>query len=76
MPNSSSGFVRFVVSLQNGDVLPYIVCSDKTLRGLCRQRPATREELLEVSGIGERKADEFGEAFLKAISEFEDEHRG
>lgn len=58
------------------DVPPYIVCSDKTLRGLCRQRPATREELLEVSGIGERKADEFGEAFLKAISEFEDEHCG
>ena len=57
------------------DVPPYIVCSDKTLRGLCRQRPATREELLEVSGIGERKADEFGEAFLRAISEFEDEHR-
>ena len=58
------------------DVPPYIVCSDKTLRGLCRQRPATREDLLEVSGIGERKADEFGEAFLKAISEFENEHRG
>lgn len=58
------------------DVPPYIVCSDKTLRGLCRQRPATREDLLEVSGIGERKADEFGEAFLKAIAEFEDEHRG
>lgn len=58
------------------EVPPYIVCSDKTLRGLCRQRPTTREDLLEVSGIGERKADEFGEAFLKAISEFEDEHRG
>lgn len=58
------------------DVPPYIVCSDKTLRGLCRQRPATREDLLEVSGIGERKADEFGEAFLKAIAEFEDEYRG
>lgn len=58
------------------DVPPYIVCSDKTLRGLCRQRPATREDLLEVSGIGERKADEFGDAFLRAISEFEDEHRG
>lgn len=61
---------------ESRDVPPYIVCSDKTLRGLCRQRPATREELLEVSGIGERKADEFGEAFLKAISEFENEHRG
>lgn len=58
------------------EVPPYIVCSDKTLRGLCRHRPATREDLLEVSGIGERKADEFGEAFLKAIAEFEGEHRG
>lgn len=58
------------------DVPPYIVCSDKTLRGLCRQRPATRDELLTVSGIGERKADEFGEAFLKAIADFEEEQRG
>lgn len=58
------------------NVPPYIVCSDKTLRGLCRQRPTTRDELLAVSGIGERKADEFGGAFLKAITSFEDEHRG
>ncbi len=56
-------------------VPPYIVCSDRTLRGLCRQRPATHDELLAVSGIGERKAQEFGEAFLKAIASFEDEHR-
>ena len=33
-----------------------IICSDATLRGMCRKRPATRGELLEVSGIGEKKA--------------------
>ena len=60
---------------QERGVPPYIVCSDKTLRGLCRRRPATREELLDVPGIGEAKASEYGEAFLQAIAEFEDEQR-
>ena len=54
---------------------PYMIASDKALRGMCRRRPATRAELLEVPGIGEKKADDFGDAFLGAISRFEDEHR-
>lgn len=55
---------------------PYMICSDKALRGMCRQRPATREELLEVPGIGEKKADDFGEAFIAEIARFEEEHAG
>ena len=54
---------------------PYIVCSDATLRGMCRRRPATREDLLEVSGIGEKKADEYGDAFLAEIAAFEESQR-
>ena len=49
----------------------YIICSDATLRGLCRRRPATREELLDVPGIGEKKADAYGAAFLAAIADYE-----
>ena len=49
----------------------YIICSDATLRGLCRRRPATREELLEVTGIGEKKADAYGAAFLATIADYE-----
>lgn len=60
---------------QERGVPPYIVCSDKTLRGLCRRRPASREELLDVPGIGEAKASEYGEAFLQAIAAFEDSAR-
>ena len=56
-------------------VPPYIVASDATLRALCRRRPAAREELLQVNGFGEKKADEFGEAFLNAIAVFEEENR-
>ena len=53
----------------------YIICSDATLRGLCRRRPATREELLEVTGIGEKKADAYGAAFLTAIADYEESVR-
>ena len=50
---------------------PYMVLSDKALRGLCRQRPQTREDLLEVNGIGEKKADAFGDAVMGVIADFE-----
>ena len=49
----------------------YVVCNDATLRGLCRRRPHTKDELLEVTGIGERKAEEYGEVLLGAIATFE-----
>ena len=53
------------------EVPAYIICSDATLRGMCRRRPATREELLDVPGIGEKKADAYGAAFLAAIADYE-----
>ena len=53
---------------------PYMVCSDKALRGMCRQRPASIEELLDVPGIGQKKADDFGDRFLAEIAAFEDAH--
>ena len=55
---------------------PYMVASDKVLRGMCRRRPTTREELLEVPGIGEKKAEDFGDVFLAEIARFEEEHAG
>lgn len=58
---------------QERGVPPYIVCSDKTLRGICRLRPSSREELLDVPGIGEAKLQEYGEALLGAVAAFEAE---
>ena len=37
------------------EMAPYMVFSDKALRGLCRLRPQTRDELIQVNGIGEKK---------------------
>lgn len=48
----------------------YIVLSDAALEDLCRKMPGSRDELLGVSGIGERKAEMYGEAILAAFAEF------
>jgi ATP-dependent DNA helicase RecQ len=49
-------------------VPPYMVASDRTLRELCIARPRTRAELLNVYGIGESKADRYGEGLLAVIA--------
>ncbi len=49
-------------------VPPYVVASDRTLRDLATLRPRTRGELLTVHGIGEAKADRFGEGLLEVVA--------
>ena len=47
----------------------YVILHDATLDALCRQRPRDAGELLEVPGIGERKAERFGTKILELIAE-------
>lgn len=47
----------------------YIICGDETLRQMASLRPKTREDLLFVPGIGEKKADKYGGAFLEILSD-------
>ena len=39
---------------------------------MCRLRPHNMDELLDVPGIGEKKADDFGDRFIAEIAEFEE----
>lgn len=48
----------------------YVVFSDATLIDMCRIKPKTRDEFMEVSGVGQRKAIRYGEVFLATIAEF------
>ena len=48
-------------------VPPYVIFSDRTLREMCRQRPDSSAAFLQVPGVGERKLEQFGEAFLEII---------
>ncbi len=49
---------------------PYVVFSDKTLIEMCIRLPFDRAEMLQVSGVGERKYERYGETFVAAVREF------
>jgi len=51
-------------------VPPYVIFHDSTLREMAEQRPATRSALGEVTGVGARKLDAYGEAFLAVLRQF------
>ena len=51
------------------NVPPYVIFHDATLRDMARLRPTTLTELLDVRGVGARKAEDLGEIFLAAIRE-------
>ena len=52
-------------------VPPYIVFGDAALIHMAQLKPATPDEMLEVSGVGQAKLDKFGERFLASIAAFE-----
>lgn len=48
----------------------YVVFTDATLVDMCRRKPKTQEEFMEVSGVGQAKSRRYGEVFLAVIAEF------
>ena len=46
----------------------YVVFTDKTLHALAETRPATREQLLAVHGIGSTKLEAYGQELLAVIA--------
>ncbi|CAM3665848.1 DNA helicase RecQ [Parendozoicomonas haliclonae] len=49
------------------EVPPFQVFSDATLRGMMASRPGSLEEMLQVSGVGQFKLEQYGEAFLEVL---------
>lgn len=48
-------------------VPPYIIFHDTTLHEMASVRPATLEQLAQISGVGEKKLERYGEHFLEVI---------
>ena len=46
-----------------------MVASDRTLHELCVMIPSTEEEMLDVHGVGAKKYEQYGEAFLNCIQQ-------
>ena len=49
------------------NVPPYMVFGDSTLKELSSRMPVNKEQMLEVSGVGERKFDKYGDRFIEKI---------
>lgn len=59
---------------QERGVPPYIIFSDATLEEMAARRPMQDVDLQQVSGVGERKLQLYGDAFMQAIKDFVAEH--
>lgn len=52
----------------------YVVFSNAALVDMALKHPNTLQEFLDVSGVGEYKAKQYGQAFLDVIQKWEVEH--
>ena len=48
-------------------VPPYIVFSDRTLHEMAHYRPVTDEQMRDITGVGDRKLEQYGQAFMDDI---------
>jgi ATP-dependent DNA helicase RecQ len=55
------------VFAEEQNVPPYVIFHDSTLQEMCGCLPTTLELLSEVSGVGERKLEKYGPAFVRVI---------
>lgn len=56
---------------QKERVPAYIIFTNATLEDMAARRPRTMEEMGEVSGVGQKKLEQYGEVFLQAIADYE-----
>ena len=55
-------------------VPPYIIFGDVTLRHLARTYPVTAAAFSRVPGVGQKKLEDFGEAFMQIIRSYRASH--
>ena len=59
------------LAAQSG-VPPYVIFHDSTLREIAAARPATLNDLGRLAGVGARKLDAYGGAFLAVVRQYGD----
>lgn len=52
---------------QDQNVPAYMIFHDKTLQEIARHQPADLSSLLQISGVGQHKADKYGEAIIALV---------
>ena len=64
--------LRLEIAREQG-VPSYVIFHDKTLKELMEVFPQSLEEMMDVSGIGQRKIEMYGEQFLRVLKGHEHE---
>ena len=52
----------------NDGIKPYIIFSDATLIEIVNKLPKSKEELIDIRGVGEKKVQKYGDEILQLIS--------
>ena len=53
---------------QEQGVPPYVIFHDATLLHMANERPQTLDAMRGITGVGERKLEQYGQAFLDVVS--------
>ncbi len=61
--------IRKEIAVLN-NIPPFIIFSDTSLKDMCKYYPRTKQEMLEISGVGIKKYENYGLKFLNAINEY------
>jgi len=52
------------------NVPPFIIFGDVSLREMAFHLPTNRQEFLNITGVGERKLEDFGDLFIETIKDY------
>ncbi len=52
------------------NIPPFMIFHDSTLKGMAAHLPKDKEELLTISGVGLKKYESYGEAFISLIEDY------
>ncbi len=66
--------LRQKISLEE-NIPAYLVFNDATLQEIEAERPQSDTEFLEISGVGQRKLEVYGDLFMNEIKVFNDEKK-
>jgi ATP-dependent DNA helicase RecQ len=66
--------VRTELATEQG-VPPYIIFSDASLLQMVKTRPIDNDQFKYISGVGEFKAEKYGDKFTKVINKFENQQK-
>jgi len=59
---------------QEEDLPPYVIFSEVSLQDMATQYPISMEELTNITGVGQGKAEKFGQVFIETIKEYVEEN--